>query len=189
MNDKNQELVETLYRELVSGDMRQYRKFYIELKEEYFGFARKLTTEETIIADSYHDAFIALYENIVERKLLVLTSSLKTYVFSIGKYSILNKLRKANKEIYDEQPEHPDPAFFEPDEDNSRLILLKSELRNLGESCRKILILFYYRRNSIDSIVTKMNYKNANTAKAHKSRCMKQLREMIFEKTKTQGNE
>ena len=181
-HDAKRELVETLRRELTSGDMTTYQRYYVEFKDEFFGFARRMTRDDQVIADSYHDAFIALYENIVQQKLQELSSSLKTYIFSIGKYALLSKLRKGQKEIL--EPEFGDiPEVLTETEDNAELIDLRKNLRLLGESCRKIILLFYYKRFSVDAIVEEMEYKNANTAKAHKSRCMKKLKELMTTKT------
>jgi len=180
MNESNrQETIEELRRELVSGDMRRYRNYYESFREGYFNFARRYSDDEEFIADSYHDAFIAFYENVVEGKITELRSSVKTYVYSIAKYTLFAKLRKRGREVPND--EIGSDVVFEPIsfEDAERAEELGQAMSRLSDGCRRILVLFYYRRYTIEAIMHTMNYKNENTAKANKSRCLKKLREIM----------
>ena len=56
---------------------------------------------------------------------------------------------------------------------------LSELLKKLSESCKALLRLYYYRNLSIKEIVEHTNYKDANTVKSHKSRCMKRLKSMV----------
>ena len=159
--------------------MATYKTYYLEFKPEFFNFARGYTSDVEIIADSYHDAFIILHDNIVQQKLTQLSSSLKTYVFSIGKYSLLAKLRKHGKEVLDGDMQNIEIANEVIDEPDPRIRLVADHLDKLGGSCKRLVILFYYRKLSIAEIVRELKYKNENSVKAHKSRCMKQLRQSI----------
>ena len=93
----NQQVIDSLFREIQAGDMRGFRDHYESYREPYISFARRYTDDEELIADSYQDAFVALYENVMEQKITELKSSLKTYVFSIAKYSLFAKLRGQGK--------------------------------------------------------------------------------------------
>ena len=173
------ETIKQLRQELVSGDMRKYRAYYESFRESYFNFARKYSDDEEFIADSYQDAFIAFYENVVEGKVTELKSSVKTYVFSIAKYILFARLKKRGREVPNEQIDQ-DTAFepsYSIDEGDSED--LRNAMNQLSEGCRRILLLFYYRRYTIEAIVHTLNYKNENTAKANKSRCLKKLREIM----------
>ncbi|MDX1410318.1 MAG: RNA polymerase sigma factor [Saprospiraceae bacterium] len=174
--------------ELKSGNMRMFRKFYLQFKPEYLRFATRYTRDEEVALDVYHDVFIVLFENITSGKLVTLTSSLKTYVFSIAKHMLLNHLRKQGREIQHDQEmevmEVPDWVTNEPDEQTR---MLRRQLTLLGKSCQEILELFYYRRYSIEAIMHEMHYKNENTVKAHKSRCLQRLREMMQQQVDNHG--
>ncbi len=179
--------LEQLRKELISGDMTAYREHYESYREAYVNFARRYTDDQELIADSYHDAFIALYENIVEGRLTSLHSSLRTYVFSVAKYTLFAKLKKRGKEIStDEITEEVSlpSGLMDTSLNDERIEEVRRAIQNLGNKCREILVLFYYRRYTIDAITHAMSYKNENTAKAHKSRCLKQLRELVHQKAK-----
>ncbi len=180
--------LEQLRKELIAGDMTTYREHYESCREAYVSFARRYTDDLDLIHDSYQDAFIALYENVVQEKVLELKSSLRTYVFSIGKYILFAKLKKQGRQVtMDDLGETPDlMSVTELDSDDVQNV--RRALRELGGRCREILVLFYYRRYTIDAITHAMEYKNDNTAKAHKSRCLKKLRELVHQEAKQRRN-
>jgi RNA polymerase sigma factor (sigma-70 family) len=137
---------------------------------------------EDDLSDIYQDTIIAFYENILSGKLTELTSSLKTYVFSIGKYSIYNKLKKANKTITLDR-QHLENLDLEAIdfqfEHTEKSSLVKEAMLKLGERCRKILVLFYYHSYSIEALKHELEYKNENVVRSHKSRCLKNLKDLI----------
>jgi RNA polymerase sigma factor (sigma-70 family) len=69
----------------VFGDLyAAYRTDFIR-----FGCKKSGCTEEEC-ADAFQEAVIALYENIRDRRLTEMNSSVKTYLFSIGKFKLIN---------------------------------------------------------------------------------------------------
>ncbi len=168
---------------LKSGNQNAYKALYDENRDAFLAFARKHRVTEDDAIDIYQEAHIVLYENIVNGKLTKLNSSLKTYVFSIGKYKIYERLRASKKLVlvdnefqmnqWDEELEYDETTL------NNQQKLLKEQLKNLGERCRNILELFYLDGLNIEEIRIKEKYGNANTVKAQKSRCLKQLKTLI----------
>jgi RNA polymerase sigma-70 factor (ECF subfamily) len=71
----------------------------------------------------------------------------------------------------------PDEVKDAPEE----LLLSQVEkaMDNLGDGCKEIITMFYYQKCSIMDIVERLDYKNENVVKAHKSRCMKRLKELV----------
>ena len=141
---------------------------------------------EEINTDFIKEYVLEAIENVKEGKLTTLTSSLKTYLFSIGKYTLLNQL-KNKKRIAPTEAIYPeieiaDNQYFEQIELTHRQQIIEKSFQQLGEQCRELLTLFYYHRYSIENIKITMKYSNDNTVKATKSRCMKSLK-TILEKT------
>jgi len=126
---------------------------------------------------------IAFYENVRSGKLKVLTSSVKTYLFSIGKYNILNQLKARRRLIPTEEifteVDLESNQYFKEIELTHRQVLIEQAFQQLGQACRELLMLFYYHQYSIKNIQEEMNYNNENTVKATKSRCMKSLRSFL----------
>ena len=52
---------------------------------------------------------------------------------------------------------------------------MNQAMTGLGDPCRSILQLFYYKRMSMEDITALMGYKNAATTKNLKYKCLKRL--------------
>ncbi len=130
--------------------------------------------------DIYQQVILTFYENIISEKLTKLTSSLKTYLFSIGKNKFLALARSRQKAgtLPSALPEDG------PDEDKlseDRLNLIERQLNALGEPCRSLLIRFYYHNQSVVKLSAQFGYKNVETTKNQKYKCLERLRRMVLE--------
>ncbi len=167
-------------RELREEGLRAVDRLYLQWREEFLAFASRYGGAEDDVLDAYQDALIILYENVRKGKLTELTSSPKTYLFSIGKYTLLNSLKRQGKqrELATNLVAEQATTWTPPDDGLSdRQQQLLGALQGLGKSCRELIDLFYYQRLSIREIVAQTGLKNENTVKAQKSRCVKSLRE------------
>ncbi len=168
---------------LRQGNNDAFASMYDEYKEPFIAFAQKygITTENAI--EVYQESVIKLYENIASGKLRELTSSIKTYLFSIGKYKIMEHLRATKKTQTFENVFQADDKIEELEYEENVLTeqqrLLKINFSKLGERCQNILEQFYLYGKTISEIVEQENYENQNTVKAQKSRCLKQLKTLI----------
>ena len=90
-------------------------------------------------------------------------------------------LRKEQKNI---EYENIDNFHFEweeyaDEEDNEEIKQIRASFSKMGEKCQEILRLFYYQEKNLDEITNIMQYQNKDVAKSQKSRCIKQLKELI----------
>jgi len=138
-----------------------------------------------LLSDVYQDVIIAFYENTRKRDFALKTSSLKTYLFSIGKYMIFNRLKTAHKSEAFDNDFHVDEALTEqiaigflndsvPYEHE-----LETAFKQLGERCKEVLSLFYYQQKKISEIKELLGYQHTDVVKSQKSRCLKSLKESI----------
>jgi len=152
------------------------RDVYATYRDSFLKFSRGICTDETVCIDSFQDAVIALYENLVGHKIKDEGTSVKTYLFAIGKYKILTELKK-RKRLADISETLPPPIEVQSTDDIDKMKdLLHAAFDQLGPQCQSLLTKFYYHRYSIEAIMHDMDYKNENTVKANKSRCMSKLR-------------
>ncbi len=173
--------------ELKKGSEKAFKKVYEENRLKFLNFARKYELSDDENIDIYQDAYIVFYENFTSGKISDLNSSVSTYLFSIGKYMILNKLRKNKKsvnsdlimervkddsDLFDESVAYDEPLTHEQK-------LLQKHFDELGDKCKKVLMLFYYRGFSIHEIMKAEGYNSENVVKSQKSRCLKTLKEFI----------
>lgn len=177
---------EELLRNIRRKGMVAVEPVYVEHRDTFVRYAARFGLSQAACLDVYQDAIIAFYENVQAGKLTKLTSSVKTYLFSVGKYLILNRLKAEQKTIPSSVLEfgavEADVYAFEEIVLTDRQQQLRRALEELGGQCKELITLFYYHRYSIKSIQQEMNYSNENTVKAAKSRCMKKLKELVANK-------
>lgn len=169
-----------LQEKLRADDEDALETIYLEYKTAFISYAKKFNLNQDEVLDVYQDAIIALHQNFVTKQTVLNTSSVKTYLFGIGKNLILNRLKELKKVWNTEK--HTDgfaEISFESPELTQEQQLLVKHFKFLGASCKEILKLFYYRNLTIKEIVSLSNYKDENTVKSHKSRCLKTLKTMI----------
>ena len=73
---------------------------------------------------------------------------------------------------------------FEESDDLNEISLERKELLNrilddLGEPCKEILKLFYFNNLSADEIAEIMDYKNGNTVKNLKYKCLQRIKKSL----------
>ncbi|MFS4446974.1 RNA polymerase sigma factor [Maribacter sp. 2307UL18-2] len=173
--------------ELRQGSELAFKQIYEQNRDKFLNFARRyhLSDEENI--DIYQDAYIIFHDNVMSGKIKELTSSISTYLFSIGKYLIFDRMRKNKKTVnseYNLDIVRDDESVIETlDFDTGELTpeqtLLRKHFATLGKQCQELLTLFYYRGYTIREIMEAVDYNSENVVKAAKSRCMKTLRERI----------
>ena len=167
---------------LKKGDEKTIHSIYVENKNGFLLFAARYDLQTDDFLDVYQDSIIALCENAKKGTMDSLESSISTYLFSIGKYMIYRKLKSRNKTIaidYDEKlPQVIEDEYDESINENE-VAILQFNFKKLGEQCQKVLRLFYYEEKKLDDIQVELNYTNKDVLKSQKSRCLKQLKDLI----------
>jgi RNA polymerase sigma-70 factor (ECF subfamily) len=165
---------------VAKDDKKALDHLYIKYREPFLAYFRKYEISEEEIKDLYQDTMIAFYQSGVKGKLNSISSSIKTYVFGIGKNKAVDLMRK--KKI-DMRVKNREPEYESIQVDDIELtpvqVKLRKHFNQLGESCKQMLTMFYYRGLDINDIVEIGGYKDANTVKSHKSRCLKKLRSLV----------
>lgn len=168
--------------EIQAGKQKAIETVYNRYKAEFIIYALRFSIYEEDALDIYQDSIIILYENIVSGKLSTLTSSLKTYLFAIGKYKIYNTLKlKINTTDYLEYEfllgEETQDDFTLQEENIEKIQIAYQEL---GEKCQQVLKLFYFENRDIEEIKNKLNYASKDVVKSQKSRCIKHLKTILL---------
>ena len=173
--------------DLKQGSEQLFEQIYEENRAHFINFAKRYELRKDDVIDVYQDAFIIFYNNVMSGKLKTLTSSISTYLFSIGKYLIFDKLRKDHQKVSSEfdlaRVGELDEVMtnIEIEEEGMTVEqeLLSKYFATLGKQCQRLLTLFYYRGYNIKDIMKKENYNSENVVKSQKSRCMKTLKDKI----------
>jgi RNA polymerase sigma factor (sigma-70 family) len=176
-----------------NGDKRQLEAIYKAHKVEFVNWITgQYHCSEDDAKDIYQFAIITFYDNIRTEKLNVLNSSVKTYLFAIGKHKAMEQKKASVKYRYlQEDQELPIPDISKWDDDlyEESLQLVEKCLEKLGEPCKSLLELYYFHGLSMDEIADKMNYKNRFTSKNLKYKCVNRLRRLYLEELKKSGGQ
>ena len=166
---------------LKMNDEKAIRNFYNENKNGFILFAKRYNLNNDDLIDIYQDAIIALIENAKKGKIDDLKSSVTTYLYGIGKFMIFQKLKKESKTVSIDDFEKIEMVYddYSEDEINLQVKMLQKGLNKLGDQCKKVLELFYYEEKKLDEIQSILSYTNKDVLKSQKSRCLKQLKELI----------
>ncbi len=135
--------------------------------------------------DIFQESVVALYKNAKAGRLDNMKSSIKTYLFGIGKKRYLYHQRQTKiktdelgaAELKLETPAPPIENIL-----NERQLLVSSLLGEMRLGCREILTLFYYRGYKSKEIAQKLNYKSDRVVRSLKVRCMEILRKLVYQK-------
>ncbi len=129
--------------------------------------------------DIFQESLLILYKN-AQKESFTLSSSPGTYLFSVAKYLWKDELRKKNRTVSFEIENYTsDPVI--PHSEESHFEVIDKVLENLGEKCSGILKLFYYNKKTMEEIARELDYKNVETAKTQKYKCLERARIMASE--------
>ena len=169
---------------LKQGDAKTLEKIYLDNREGFINFAKKYNVDESDAIDIYQDSILILRENAISGRIDNLQSTISTYLFAIGKYRIYHNFRVQSRlhvtndfNLVEENIDF-DVNLYGPVLTKEQQ-LLKKYYEELGDRCKSILNLFYYQGYNLDEIRTILNYSNKKVLKSQKSRCMKQLRDLV----------
>ena len=126
--------------------------------------------------DMFQESLLVFYKN-VQKDDFTLTCSINTYLFSIVKYLWKDELKKKNRMVNFEikEPVQEAQTYLE---EESKMTMIDKMLDQLGDRCKQILQLFYYKKKSMEEIAQLLNYRNVDTAKTQKYKCMERAKLM-----------
>jgi RNA polymerase sigma factor (sigma-70 family) len=133
--------------------------------------------------DIFQETVVAFID-IVQKGKYRMEASIKTFLVSIAKNIWYNEIKKKERSGFREKLYENNRATNELDvshfiSDREVKQELRSLLDKLGESCRKILILFYYENLSMKEIVDHLHYDNEQVVRNKKYKCLQQLTGLI----------
>lgn len=154
---------------------------------EYFPTIKFLVTTnsgtENDAEDVFQDALLIIYKKVVESG-LILTSSFKTYLYSICRNLWLQRLDKkafSSDFLYIENLNNLQETLSSEKarEEGEKYKLFQLHFLTLSEDCQKILRLFLEKR-ALKDIARIMGFKSEKYAKTRKFMCKEKLKDKIM---------
>lgn len=187
LEKKDNQILEAIKR----GDSKILERLYDENRQPFLVWASQLyQCDQEDAIEIYQKAYTILYLNVRNEKLTTLTSSIKTYLFSIGKNLFREKFRdKHNRLVNIEDVSNTntinnqlDSNVLDRYQDEHQKELVRHLLKEIGDPCKKLLELMFIQGYSAEAVVREMNYSDERVVRKRKSLCLKKLREMVAEK-------
>jgi RNA polymerase sigma factor (sigma-70 family) len=124
--------------------------------------------------DIFQEALVVLYKK-VKAGGFILSSSLKTYLTGVSRNLWYMELRRRGKEVV--MPEPLERIEELPVEYEQQFKQAEMAFNLLGEKCRQLLILFYFKKKSMYDICHVMGFSNERVAKNQKYRCLEKAKD------------
>ena len=162
------------------------KKFYEAHRKSFIKFAKLYYKVDDLFAiEVYQEAQYIMYTNFIDGRVKDLKSSLKTYLFSIGKNLILNEFKRRGQ--YEEFKDiHISNKLAELDqievenEHTRKMTIVREAVSVLKDPCKSILTYFYWAKKKLDVILTLMpNYNSIDALKVQKYKCMQRLEKLV----------
>lgn len=128
--------------------------------------------------DLLQDALVVLWQN-CRKPGFELTSKISTYIMAVCKNLWLKQLSKSGRMMGEELIK---PQMHSESHNEGKDMDLKKvheALDELGDTCKNILVMFYFDGYDMDAIAKAMSFNNSDTAKAKKYQCFKKLEEIV----------
>lgn len=162
-------IIKQLFRSGKSGREREVDRLYELYKAPFVSFLRKQygIDEETAL-DLYQDSFSTLCQNVQNGNYTEGHTSLKTYLFEIGKRKACNWLRRNRMEkeqsLFSEwiTANEISREWEEAQEIAARLV------QETEDICRRVLTFFYWEHLSMAEIAERMNYQRRRRGQEQK---------------------
>ena len=173
------------------GEPKVLEKLYDDIRQPFLVWASQLYQCETEDAvEIYQKAYTILYMNVRNGKLTSLTSSVKTYLFSIGKNLFREKFRNKHKRLVNIDDVSNTTSFnaevdahvLDAYESTHQKELVRKLLAEIGDPCSTLLELMFIKGYSAEAVVREMNYSDERVVRKRKSLCLKKMREMVAER-------
>ncbi len=165
-----------------SGDEKAMEHIYNKYREEFVGWSKdKYSAKHEDALDHYQDAITILFEKAMNGRLTEIESSLKTYLFGIGKNRIKQQFQKEGTRASHHTDVEEHYQFLASQESasmyDSAAEATSKLFNSLSDQCKRILNLFYFDKKSMSEIAEVMGFKSEAVSRTTKKRCLEKIRE------------
>jgi RNA polymerase sigma factor (sigma-70 family) len=178
--------------EIKSGNNRTLEKIYHENRSAFINWIVKNSTYGNEVAvELYQKAFVILYLNVRNEKLIELNSSLKTYLLAIAK-NLLRELNRAGKNNADLSEEvlnelnniQVENNVLEKYQNSHYKEIVRVLLEEIGDPCKTLLTLIFIQNYAADAVAEAMNYSDERVVRKRKSLCLRRMRDLVSGNTR-----
>lgn len=138
--------------------------------------------------DLFQEAMMVLYEKARSGN-FELNCQIRTYLYSIARRLWLKKLNQGNRQVADFDDTNETMILVDDDmevheQKNAAFEMMHSAINSLGEPCKSLLDMFYFKQKNMQEIAESFGYTNAENAKTQKYKCLMRLKKIFFSQYK-----
>lgn len=144
----------------------------------------KYSIYEDDALDHYQDTVTIFFEKVMNGKLTEIESTIKTYLFGIGKNKIRQKFQSESRAEQHTADVVEHYQFLGQNADAQSLFddtnrVAKKVFDSIGQPCKELLRLFYFERKSMMEIAKALGHKNEGVSRTTKKRCLEKMRAQL----------
>ncbi|RRB02878.1 RNA polymerase sigma factor [Larkinella rosea] len=171
---------DSLLESLRAGDTSAYEWVYKKYYPSIARFVQQNKGNEGDAEDIFQESVLVLYQKITAPDFR-LTSTLKTFLFSIAKHSWLKKLRDEKLvPISEEQliliQDTQDFVSDDASPEEGQHERLNAWMARITGHCQRVIKSIYFSHEPMDNLMVTMGWKNRHTAVNQKYKCIQQLK-------------
>lgn len=163
-----------IFKRIQGGDEKALELLY----KKYYRMMTKLVITnsgtEDEARDIYQEALIVFWQKARSGN-LVLTSKISTYIYSICQ-NLWRKELDRKKRLSNEEKDSSVSIDMETSE---KVKIIAQCMDQLGETCKRVLMYYYFDEMSMQDIAERLGFANTDTAKTKKYKCKKKLDELV----------
>ncbi len=170
MTDK--EIIESLQNDRYDKAIKGLYSLFPSIKK--YVIANNGSAEDA--RDIFQDALVILHKKVRDTD-FTLAVPLQHYLFGISKNCWLAELRRQKKMPFVQQDVDVTDYVSDDEPDYN---LANAAFNLLGEKCRQLLILFYFKKQSYKEIAGELSFNDEKVAKNQKYRCIQKAKEIFL---------
>ncbi len=153
----------------------------------YYAMTRSYILKNSGQPEDAEDIFqevVITFIDIVQKNKFRGESSIRTFLYSLARHAWLNELKKRGStrirdEKFGKSRETVDIDAANIISNRESMNLLMKTIEKLGETCKKILLAFYFENRPVKEILEALNYENEQVVRNKKYKCLKQLEQWV----------
>lgn len=174
----DQEIIELIKQNKYNPAMKRLYIYLPVVKKHIIKNSGTREEAEDIFQES-----LVIFCNKLAKSGFVLNAGINTYLYSVCKLLWLDELKKKNKVIKSDFIELEDEMVISEAsldiEDDKPLKQAQAAIMQLGDKCREILELFYFKKISMKEIAKRLGFASEKGAKNQKYRCIEKAKENL----------
>lgn len=151
----------------------------------YFPVVKKFILKNSGTRQEAEDIFqegLVIFCRKLEKAGFILSSSINTYLYGVCRLLWMDELKKKNRQLRADASlladEKGNQGIYDTDiEDDKPARQAQAALMKLGQKCRELLELFYFKKTSMKDIARTLGFSSEKVAKNQKYRCIEKAKE------------